>query len=178
MLSSGARSIFWWRGWRHFTAALFLVLQSGVRGVFWWHGRRHFTAAFFLVLTSGVRCISWWHGWRHFTAASFSCATLRCMWSVLVTRQMPNFLMPRLACTAFWTSIKTPSESTSTFQPQVCMQVPVLSLSPLQGRRMVQSHKPCPTSPLLGSLFSGVPTLDDWLCGHACPLIVELLVSK
>lgn len=31
--------------------------------------------------------------------------------------------------------------------------------------------------PFLESLFSGVPTLDDWLCGHACTLIVELLVS-
>ena len=85
-----------------------------------------------------------------FYGSFFSCATLRCTWSVLVTRQTPNFLTPRLACTAFWTSIKTPSESTSTFQPQVRMQAPVLSLLPLQGKRMVQSHKPCLASPSWG----------------------------
>ena len=85
-----------------------------------------------------------------FNSSIFSCATLRCTWSVLVTRQMPKFLTPRLACTAFWTSIKTPSESTSTFQPQVRIQAPVLSLLPLQGKIMVQSHNACLASPSLG----------------------------
>ena len=100
----------------------------------------------------------------------FSCATLRCTWSVLVTRLMPNFLTPRLACTAFWTSIKTPSESTSTFQPQVRMQAPVLSLLPLQGKRMVQSHKPCLVSPSWGpySVECQFGWLVVWTCMYTC----------
>ena len=177
VLSSGVRYIFWWRGWRHFTAASFLVQHSGVCGVFWWHGWCRFTAGFFLVLSSGVRYIFWWRGWHHFTVASF-------------------LVLPSGVRGVFWwrgrrqTSLRPdspvpPSGPASKHHPNPRQR---------SNPRYACRHQSCPcfhsrarewfkatnpvSRPLPGVLIQWSASLDDWLCGHACTLVVELFVSK